>query len=67
MDGKFVAALDVGTTTIRCYIFDQSTTAVGSACDKVRLLYPQPGHVEIDPEELWKAAVGVVNDAIKGV
>ncbi|KAK7861772.1 hypothetical protein R5R35_010789 [Gryllus longicercus] len=65
MDGKFVAALDVGTTTIRCYIFDQSTIAVGSACDKVRLLYPQPGRVEIDPEELWKAAVGVVNGAIK--
>lgn len=35
MDEKFVAALDVGTTTLRCYVFDQKAQLRGSAVDQV--------------------------------
>lgn len=51
---QFVAALDVGTTTIRCIIFDRQLKERGSAHDEVQLLYPQPGQVEIDPEDFWR-------------
>lgn len=63
---KYVAALDVGTTTVRCHILDENGTAVAVAEDKVALVYPQPGYVEIDPEELWKKIVGVMREAVKG-
>ncbi|XP_067003206.1 putative glycerol kinase 5 isoform X2 [Anabrus simplex] len=65
MAGKFVAALDVGTTTVRCHILDQSTATIGTACDKVELLYPKDGYEEIEPEQLWRAIVNVITEAIK--
>lgn len=52
-DHKYIAALDIGTTTIRCIIFDKSLQVRGSAHDEVQLLYPEPGHVEIDPDDFW--------------
>lgn len=36
---KFVAALDVGTTTIRCCIFDQTAQLRGSAADQVAIFF----------------------------
>jgi glycerol kinase len=35
MEGKYVLALDVGTTTVRCYVLDQSTAVIGKACQEV--------------------------------
>lgn len=35
-------------------------------CLQVELLYPKPGFVEIDPDRLWEAIVGVINDVLKG-
>jgi glycerol kinase len=35
MEGKYVLALDVGTTTVRCYVLDQSTAVVGEAYQEV--------------------------------
>ncbi|XP_049814286.1 putative glycerol kinase 5 isoform X2 [Schistocerca nitens] len=64
MDGLFVAALDVGTTTIRCHILDETTSVVGTAVRQVELLYPEPGYVEIDPETLWDAVLGVLKGAL---
>ncbi|KAL0278744.1 UNVERIFIED_CONTAM: hypothetical protein PYX00_000474 [Menopon gallinae] len=62
---KFVAALDVGTTTIRCHIFDEEVKLRGFAEDQIELIYPQTGFVEIDNEKLWQSVVKVINDAIK--
>lgn len=62
---RFVAALDVGTTTIRCIIFDQSMQVRGSAHDEVQLLYPQPGHVEIDPEDFWRRIRSTIERSIR--
>lgn len=61
---KFVAALDVGTTTIRCLILDQSLQLRGSAHDEVQLLYPQPGHVEIDPEDFWQKICSTIKNSL---
>ncbi|XP_052121374.1 putative glycerol kinase 5, partial [Frankliniella occidentalis] len=61
----FVAALDVGTTSIRCHIVDASGNVIATATDSVKLLYPKRGYVEIDPEVLWESSRKVVEDAIK--
>lgn len=61
---KFVAALDVGTTTIRCLILDQSLQLRGSAHDEVQLLYPHAGHVEIDPEDFWKRICATIKRSL---
>lgn len=62
---KFIAALDIGTTTIRCIIFDQSLQVRGSAHDEVQLLYPQPGHVEIEPEDFWQRIRSTIQRSIR--
>ncbi|XP_033228077.1 putative glycerol kinase 5 isoform X2 [Belonocnema kinseyi] len=50
---KYVAALDVGTTTVRCHILDENAVTIVSSAEKVELLYPKSGYVEIDPDDLW--------------
>uniref|UniRef100_A0A8C2E4V6 Glycerol kinase 5 n=1 Tax=Cyprinus carpio TaxID=7962 RepID=A0A8C2E4V6_CYPCA len=59
----FILSVDVGTTSIRCHVYDKSASIRGSCSAKVSLLYPQPGWVEIDPEDLWKGFVTVVKGA----
>lgn len=34
---------------------------------QVNLIYPKPGFVEIDPEQLWKSIIKTIEDAVKGV
>ncbi|XP_016359100.1 putative glycerol kinase 5, partial [Sinocyclocheilus anshuiensis] len=61
----FILSVDVGTTSIRCHVYDKSASIRGSCSTKVSLLYPQPGYVEIDPEDLWKGFVTVVKGAVQ--
>lgn len=61
----YIAALDVGTTTVRCQIINQQGTYVGSAFGKVKLHYRDISSVEIDPEELWTDIIRVIKEAIK--
>ncbi|XP_014238398.1 putative glycerol kinase 5 [Trichogramma pretiosum] len=62
---RYIAALDVGTTTIRCHILDEKGQTVAAASEKVKLLYPQAGYVEIDPDWLWNAVLRVVQQSLK--
>lgn len=62
---KYVASLDIGTTTIRCYIFDTNLKICGSASDTVELIYPEIGRVEIEPEKLWATALRTVRKSIE--
>uniref|UniRef100_A0A1B6KQ55 Glycerol kinase 5 n=1 Tax=Graphocephala atropunctata TaxID=36148 RepID=A0A1B6KQ55_9HEMI len=62
---KYVATLDIGTSTVRCIIINESGDHVGSSTKPVTLLYPQPGYVEIEPEYLWKTVLEVIRSAIK--
>ncbi|KAG5891426.1 hypothetical protein JTB14_031492 [Gonioctena quinquepunctata] len=61
----FILSLDVGTTTITCHIINSSAKTVGSARQNVRLLYPQPGWVEINPDVLFGDILEVCKHAIK--
>ncbi|XP_047468495.1 putative glycerol kinase 5 [Penaeus chinensis] len=60
----YIASLDLGTTTLRCFIYDKFMRVCGRAEEKVTLLYPSPERVEMDPNELWEKFVKVINAAI---
>ena len=59
-----IAAIDSGTTGTRCIIFDQSARIVESAYEEHQQMYPQPGYVEHDAEEIWTRTRGVVGAAL---
>ncbi|XP_052860053.1 putative glycerol kinase 5 [Anopheles cruzii] len=69
MEGKqhYIASLDIGTTTIRCFIYaakrNGTPTTVGTAYDHVDLLYPSPGWVEINPDKLWASVLRTIERA----
>lgn len=62
---KYVLAIDVGTTTVRAHVYDRSTTIISAASERIELLYPKKGHVEINPDNLWQATLNVVQNALK--
>jgi glycerol kinase len=62
--GKFVLALDQGTTSSRAIVFDRSGKAIASAQQEFPQLFPGPGHVEHDPEAIWSTQLQTAKDAI---
>ncbi len=50
---KYIAAIDQGTTSSRCMIFDRDGDVVGVAQKEHEQIFPEPGWVEHDPEEIW--------------
>uniref|UniRef100_A0A240PKQ7 Glycerol kinase 5 n=1 Tax=Anopheles christyi TaxID=43041 RepID=A0A240PKQ7_9DIPT len=66
-DRHYIATLDVGTTTIRCFIYaakkNGEPVTVGTAFDHVDLIYPAPGWVEINPEKLWSSVLQTIQKA----
>uniref|UniRef100_A0A3P8YJD2 Glycerol kinase 5 n=1 Tax=Esox lucius TaxID=8010 RepID=A0A3P8YJD2_ESOLU len=64
---NYIISVDVGTTSIRCHVYDKEAQIRGSCVTKVNLLYPEPGMVELDPEELWMGFVKVVKGAVQGL
>ena len=61
---RLVLAIDQGTTSTRAMLFDAEANVVGSAQRELRQIYPQPGWVEHDPEEIWQATVEVCREAV---
>jgi glycerol kinase len=61
---KYVAAIDQGTTSTRCMIFDHSGLVISSAQKEHKQIYPQPGWVEHTPMEIWERTQEVVRDAV---
>src|SRR4029077_4886718 len=53
MAAKFVAAIDHGTTSTRCILFDALGSPIASAQRAQTMHYPRPGWVELDMEEVW--------------
>lgn len=51
--GKFVAAIDQGTTSTRCIIYDASGVRVGIGQLDHKQIFPRQGWVEHDPQEIW--------------
>ncbi|MCS6880314.1 MAG: glycerol kinase GlpK [Oscillochloridaceae bacterium] len=62
---RFVAAIDQGTTSTRCMIFDHGGQVIASDQREHRQIYPQPGWVEHDPEEIWQRTCEVIRAALR--
>ena len=60
---RFIAAIDQGTTSTRCILFDRSSTPVAVAQKEHRQIFPQPGWVEHDASEIWQRTQEVMRDA----
>lgn len=65
MSGKYLLAIDQGTSSSRAVIFDHSTRVVSSAQQEFPQIYPQPGWVEHDPEAIWASVTAVTAGAIE--
>jgi len=50
---KYIAAIDQGTTSTRCMVFDHSGKAISIYQKEHKQIYPKPGWVEHDPLEIW--------------
>ena len=67
MAGKYVIALDQGTTSSRCILFDKSGDICSIAQREFTQIYPKPGWVEHDPMEIWSSQLGVLIEAMSGI
>lgn len=63
-DPGYILALDQGTTSSRAILFDHSGAIRGVAQREFRQLFPQPGWVEHDPEEIWSSQAGVAAEVL---
>lgn len=61
---KYVMALDQGTTSSRCIIFDKAGKICGIAQKEFEQIYPQPGWVEHNPREIWSSQLSVATEAM---
>jgi len=59
----YVAALDQGTTSTRCMVFDHGGNVVAVEQLEHEQIYPQPGWVEHDPDEIWQRSRQVMDKA----
>lgn len=62
-DKKYVVAIDQGTTSTRCMVFDKEGTPVSSHQMEHEQIYPKPGWVEHNPMEIWSRTQDVIREA----
>src|SRR5262249_32963744 len=60
----FILAIDQGTTSTRAVLFDAALAPVATAQQEFRQIYPGPGLVEHDPEEIWTTTLATVRAAM---
>ena len=61
---KYIMALDAGTTSNRCILFNKGGEICSMAQREFRQIFPQPGWVEHDAEEIWASMLGVAVEAM---
>ena len=61
---KYILAFDQGTTSSRAIVFDQKGGIIAVAQKEFTQIFPQPGWVEHDPNEIWSTQLGVAAEAI---
>jgi len=61
---QYVLALDQGTTSSRAILFDHEGAIKGVAQREFEQIFPQPGWVEHDPEEIWSSQISVAVEAL---
>ncbi|HVW03578.1 MAG TPA: glycerol kinase GlpK [Vicinamibacterales bacterium] len=62
---KYLLALDQGTTSSRAIVFDHAGSVVSMAQQEFRQIYPQPGWVEHDAQEIWATQSTVASQALE--
>ncbi|MEG4012929.1 MULTISPECIES: glycerol kinase GlpK [unclassified Microcoleus] len=65
MTKKYVAAIDQGTTSTRFIIFDRLGQIICSNQQEHQQIYPQPGWVEHNPEEIWQRTQSVIKNTLE--
>jgi glycerol kinase len=63
-DSRVILALDQGTTSSRAIVFGRDGRSRSRAQQEFPQIFPSPGHVEHDPEEIWFSQLSVARDAI---
>jgi len=65
MLASYIGAIDQGTTSTRFIVFDRSGRVVSVAQKEHEQIYPNPGWVEHDPEEIWRRTQEVIAEGMK--
>ncbi|MBQ6496550.1 MAG: glycerol kinase GlpK [Firmicutes bacterium] len=65
MTAKYIMALDQGTTSSRCIIYDRRGQQISVAQREFRQIFPQAGWVEHDPVEIWATQLEVARKALR--
>lgn len=65
MSGRFILALDQGTTSSRAILFDHVGAIVAQRSQELPQIYPQPGWVEHNPEDIWSGQLNVATQALQ--
>ena len=61
---QYIMALDQGTTSSRCILFDREGKICSVAQREFRQIFPKPGWVEHDPMDIWSTQIGVAAEAM---
>ena len=64
---RYIMALDAGTTSNRCILFDKNGTIVSMAQKEFTQIFPRPGWVEHDANEIWSTQLGVAVEAMSKI
>ena len=64
MTGKYVLAIDQGTTSSRAILFDHGLEPVTTGQQEFRQIFPASGWVEHDPEDIWSSSIAVCKEAL---
>ena len=67
MAGKYILALDQGTSSSRAIVFDHDGNICSVAQQEFPQYFPQPGWVEHDPMEIWSSEAAVIAEAISKI
>jgi len=62
---QYIGAIDQGTTSSRFMVFDRDGKIVSCAQEEHQQIYPKPGWVEHDPEEIWQRTSNVIATAMQ--
>ena len=65
--GKYIMALDQGTTSSRCILFDKKGNMCSVAQKEYKQYYPKPGWVEHAPKEIWSSQISVATEAMSKI
>ncbi len=65
MDGEFILAIDIGTTTVKSAVFNVEGRILALEGQEYPTYYPRPGWAEQDPEDWWNTTVQVVRSVLR--